>query len=193
MKIIITILASCLFLISCNNTAKSPAEITEKEKLENQRFFPVTAFLRGEVYSIKKNGINPLLYTTANEHTDSTWLKIEELDAAVQEFLHPIIDSVNLVTLFTEKSFMDQSINAVTLTYDPTGILPDSMKLRHWDVYIDPKSGKVKRIYMVKEIDKTKTLQLTWVSSQWCKITSFITDEKGLMKIEKEEKLIWDF
>jgi hypothetical protein len=46
---------------------------------------------------------------------------------------------------------------------------------------------------MVKEIDKSKTLQLTWVNGQWCKITSIITDANGVMKVEKEEKLVWDF
>jgi hypothetical protein len=193
MKIIISILASSFFLFSCNDSGKPPEHFTEKDTTEKQHFFPVTAYLKGEVFNIKKSGVNPLKFTTVNEHTDSVWLKIEDLDAAVQEFLRPVIDSANLISLFTEKSFMDQSINAVTLTYDAAGLLPDSMKLKHWDVYIDPQSGNVKRIYMVKEIDKEKTLQLTWVSNQWCKITSFVTDDKGVMKIEKEEKLIWDF
>ena len=164
-----------------------------KDTTEKQKFFPVTAFFKGEIFNIKKNGINPLKYTTVNNHTDSVWLKIEELDTALQEFLHPEIDSANLINLFTEKSFLDQSINAVTLTYDPVVILPDSMKLRHWDIYIDPQSNKVKRIYMVKEPDKFKTLQLTWLNNKWCKIVSIVTDEKGISKIEKEEKFILDF
>ena len=46
---------------------------------------------------------------------------------------------------------------------------------------------------MVKEISKTKTLQLTWVNNQWCKIVHIITDEKGNSTVEKEEKLFWDF
>jgi len=46
---------------------------------------------------------------------------------------------------------------------------------------------------MVKEVDKAKTLQLTWISNQWCKIINIVTDEKGESKIEKEEKFILDF
>jgi hypothetical protein len=193
MKIIISLLACSLFLYSCNDSGKSEGQSSNKDTVEIQRFFPVTAYLKGEIFNLKKNGINPLKYTTANDRTDSVWLKMEELDAALQEFLQPEIDSANLITLFTEKSFMDQSIDAVTFTYDPTAILPDSMKLKHWDVYIDPKSNKVKRIYMVKDVDKNKILQLTWISNQWCKITSIVTDEKGESKIEKEEKFILDF
>ena len=193
MKIIISLLTCSFFLFSCTDSSKSPKNASGKDTTKKQQFFPVTAFLKAEIFYIKKSGINPLKYTTVNDRTDSVWLKIEELDAALQEFLQPEIDSANLITLFTEKSFLDQSIDAVTLTYDPLTVLPDSMKLIHWDVYIDPKSNKVKRIYLVKEIDKTKTLQLTWISNQWCKIVSIVTDEKGVSKIEKEEKFILDF
>jgi hypothetical protein len=67
------------------------------------------------------------------------------------------------------------------------------MKLTRWDVYIEPEANTIKRIYMVKQVSKTTLLQLTWINNQWCKIVSIVTDEKGVSKIEKEEKIIWDF
>lgn len=193
MKIVISLLACSLFLYSCNNSGKPAAQSLNKDTTEKQKFFPVTDYLKGEIYNIKKNGINPLKYTIVNSHTDSVWLKIEELDAAVAEFLHPKIDSANLTALFTEISFLDQSLDAVTFTYDPSAALPDSMKLKHWDVYIDPKTNKVKRVYMVKQPNKNTTLQLTWLSGRYCKTTTILTDDKGVMKVEKEEKITWDF
>jgi hypothetical protein len=193
MKIIVYIFACSFFLCSCSDHGKPAQQVSEKDTLEKQKFFPVTEYLEGEIYNIKQSGVNPLKYTTVNDHTDSIWVKIENLDSVVAEFLHPKIDSTNLVTLFSGKSFLDQSLGAVTFTYDPAKALPDSMKLKHWDVYVDPKTSKVRRIYMVKEPDKTKTLQLTWVNGQWCKITTIRTDANGLMKVEKEEKIIWDF
>ena len=193
MKIIIYLLACSFFIQSCNDSGKFAGQSFNKDTAEKQRFFPVTTFLKGEIFNIKKSGINPLKYTTVNNQTDSAWLKIDELDIALQEFLKPEIDSTNLITLFTEKSFLDQSIDAVTFTYDPSSILPDSMMLKHWDVYVDPKTNKVKRIYMVKDVDKNRILQLTWISNQWCKIISIVTNEKGESKIEKEEKFILDF
>ncbi len=182
-----------LLLFSCTHSEKKNDMVQEKTLPQKQHFFPVSSYLKGELYTIKNKGINPLKYTTINNHTDSVWLKIEDLDAAVQEFLQPEIDSVNLITLFTEKSFLDQTLNAITLTYDPAVPLPDTFKLKHWDVYIDPDLNTVKRIYMVKEMSKTSLLQLTWVNNRWCKITYIVTDEKGVSTIEKEEKLVWDF
>ena len=193
MKIFISIFVCSFFLYSCADHGKPAEQLAAKDTLEKQKFFPVTDYLEGEVYNIKKSGVNPLMYTTVNGHTDSVWIKIEELDSVVAEFLNPRIDSTNLVTLFAGKSFLDQSLNAVTFTYDAAVVLPDIMKLKHWDVYIDPKTSKVKRIFMVKEIDKTRMLQLTWMNGQWCKITTIGTDANSVMKVEKEEKLIWDF
>lgn len=195
MKIITYLLLCSFFLYSCGDSGKkaAPAAAEKDTIAEKQKFFPVTAYLKGDIYNIKKNGINPLKYIIINNHTDSVWLKVEELDTALQQFLHPEIDSANLIELFTEKSFLDQSVNAITLTYEPSGILPDSMQLKRWDIYIDPKSNNVKRIYMVKEPDTNKTLQLTWVNGKWCKIVTIVTNKNGESKIEKEEKFILDF
>lgn len=194
MKILLPVILLAIILLSCNNSSTTTVIPVNTDTAVKQNFFPVTSFLKGEIYTIKTDGINPKKYTTINNHTDSAWLKIEDLDAAVGEFLHPEIDSASLITLFTEKNFLDQSINAFTFTYDATHPpLPDSMQLQHWDVYIDPNTNTVKRIYMVKQVNKNKTLQLTWVSKQWCKITSIVSDESGISKIEKEEKIFWDF
>lgn len=188
---------SCIFaayvLGSCSDSASPETKKQEKEPAKKQSFFPVTSYIRGQMYEIRTTGVNPLKYSTSNNHTDSAWLKIEELEEAVKEFLSPVIDSTNLVSLFTEKNFLDQTIAAYTFTYEPSGKLPDTMKLKHWDVHIDAETDKVKRIYMVKEISPSKTLQLTWQGGKYCKIVSIITDKNGNSSVEREEKIIWDF
>jgi len=195
MKIFFGLLICSSFLFSCSNQQKSSdtTDSLKKDSTEKQSFFPVTDFIKGEIFNIKKSAINPLHYTTVNNRTDSAWLKIEQLDSVFQEFLQPEIGSENLISLFTEKSFFDQSIDAITLTYDPTAALPDSMKLTHWDVYIDPKSNKVKRIYMIKEIDKNNIIQLTWLTNKWATMVTIFTNDKGESTIKKEEKFILDF
>ena len=88
---------------------------------------------------------------------------------------------------------MDQTIDALTFTYDPIGPLPDSMKLQHWDVYVEPATGKVKRIYMVKNLSESKTIQLTWQSDKWCKTTYITNKGDGSSFVEKVEKISWDY
>ncbi len=199
MNKLIPLLLVVALLQSCNQGAKNNASTEqaiapqEKPAPEKQSFFPVTSYFKGQLYDILHKGINPLKYRTINDHTDSAWLKIESLTKEVDEFLHPEIDSVNLINLFTEKKFMDQSIDALTFTYDPIGELPDSMTLRHWDVYVDPKSGNVRRVYMVKQVSENKTMQLTWQGDKWCKTVIIVNNPDGSSVVEKEEKISWDF
>lgn len=193
MKIFFAVISFAAILFSCNNPSGSGADNKEKAEAKKQSFFPVTAYIKGELYELKKSGIGLLKYTTIKDHTDSVWLKTDDIEGAIKEFLHPEIDSVNLVSLFSEKSFLDQSIGTFTFTYDASGILPDTMALKHWDVHINPDNGKVKRIYLVKETGNGKTLQLTWQSGKWCKITSIFTGSDGTSSVEKEEKITWDY
>ena len=124
---------------------------------------------------------------------DSSWLKIEELTAAFDDFLHPKIDSISLSPWFKETKFMDQSINAFTFTYDPIATLPDSMALQHWDVYVDPATGKIRRIYMVKSAGEGRIKQLTWQGDRFCKIVDIVNKPGGTSAVEKEVKITWDF
>lgn len=200
MKWICLHLSVLMILSSCDsnpgkpgNTPVKPAADTVNKTRKEPRFFPVTDYLEGQLFDLGQRGITPLKYITIKGRTDSTWLKPNEIRVAVREFLEPRIDSVNLVSFFTEKKFMDQTLDAVTFTYEPTGKLPDSMKLEQWTVYINPETGKVKRIYMVKQGPGNTTLQLTWLSDKWCKITTFSGDAAGSQVVEREEKINWDF
>jgi hypothetical protein len=184
---IVTILMS-----SCNNsnsTNEKTNSTTNTDTLLLQRFFPVTSYIKGQLFDIKERGINPLKYTTVDNKTDSVWVKAEELESTVAEFLTPVIDSTSLIKNFMESKFFDQSINAVTLTYEPVKSKPDSISLVNWTVYINKETGNVNRIYMVKKKENTTT-QLTWLSDKWCKI---ITINNTTSTIEKEVKLNWDF
>ena len=196
MKLYLLAAVSLLLINSCNNTTKEkeqgPDQVTMTNHPDKPLFFPVTVYLKGQLFDYRRDGIIPLKYTTIKDHTDSVWIKMEEVDNAVKEFMEPEIDSTNLVTYFIEKKFLDQTLDAITYTYDPSGPLPESMKLSHWDVYVNPTTGKVKRIYMVKTIGDT-TLQLTWVSSKWCKINTIITKPDGNTELTKEEKFVWSF
>lgn len=182
-----------LILNACNNNSnKKVQQSIDADTLKSQRFFPVTTYIKGQLYSIKEKGINPIKYTTIANNKDSAWLKVETWEQEMAEFLTPLIDSTNLNTLFVEKSFKDESLNAVTLTYDPVKKIPDSLTLTSWTIYINPETGNVKRIYLTKVKDN-HTTQLTWNSDKNCKMVYLLTDEKGGFTIEKEVLISWDY
>jgi hypothetical protein len=184
-----------ILLNACNNNIpdKKVTQDNTDTVQERPSFIPVTAYIKGQIFEIKQKGLTPKKYTTINNHTDSVMIKLETLEEILAAYLHPEIDSVNLVAFFTETKFLDQSIEAFTFTYDPKPGIHDSTPLLHWDVYVEPETHKVKRVYMVKKIEGNKTQQLTWQSNQWCKTTTIINNADGTSAVEKEEKISWDY
>lgn len=183
-------------LLSCNNN--TPAAVAENPvkkdtATEKVLFFPVTAYLKGQIADIIKTKKPLKKYLISGSHTDSVKATVTEFQNLAAEFLQPEIDSANLISFYSESKFLDQTINAITFTYAAKRALPDSLTLQHWDVYVEPEIGSVKRIYMVKKLSPEKQLQLTWQSDQWCKITTIVTRPDGASAVEKEEKISWEY
>lgn len=187
------VIALLTILVSCSQADKSkPLEAVSRD---STTFFPVTDFLEGQLKEIESMPVTPLKTITENGKVDSFWVTREDIRGFAKPFLLPEIDSVSMNSYFSGKSFLDATINLITLTYEPKTVLPKDLKLRHWDVYIDPQSGEVQRVYMVKEEweqDINVTTQLTWNVNKWCSIRS-ITQKEGSTPEIKEEKMVWKF
>ena len=181
--------------ICCKQKTERKEELTPIQVVaaKKELFFPVTNYLRGQLNSISEAAINPVMYVTTDNKTDSSWLKIEYLQREAQPFLQPEIDSTNLANFFEEKRFLDQTINAFTFSYDPLPTRPKGFALQRWDVYVDPTTNKVKRIYMVKTAAENKTQQLTWQTDKWFKIVTIGYGNNNISKVEKEVLIKWDF
>ena len=187
-----------LFFVGCHssetNTVLTPVNAILDQKKDS--FFPVTSFIKGQIAQLIKLPVTPLHTITINHKTDSIWIKREQLAKLLVNFVSTQITETNLTSYFKETSFNDLTLNAVTLTYDPIRPLPDSIPLLHWDVYIDPESGKIQKIYLVKQ-HKNKadiiTEQLTWQTDRSATITTLINKNGNKTELQKVEKFIWDF
>ncbi|MGN6533278.1 MAG: hypothetical protein ACTHK0_16160 [Ginsengibacter sp.] len=178
-----------IFFTACSGKKSNVLSTNNSAQTEN--IFPVTNFLKGQLRMIDSMGVTPLKIITINGKTDSVWLKREDIRKNATSFLTPLIDSVSMYSLFSEKSFLDQTINAYTFSYDPKNKLPDSVNLTHWDVYMNPQTNTIQRIYLVKENADTTT-QLTWLVNKWYSIRTIVQISNQQPEI-KEEKMIWDF
>lgn len=188
------LLATLIIVAACNSNTKNP--VSKKSSVNPQiiindtvsNFFPVTSFLKGEIYGIKTSGITPIKRTYTENQMDSVFLKETEFENNFSEFLSPIIDTSNLKNSFVEKRFLDETLNAFTFTYDPADGTKNSFAFTHWDVYVDPETNKVRRIYITKKVDEETKLLMTWQSGKWCEI---ITIKKEA--IMKKEKISWSY
>lgn len=193
MKPLLSILsfAAALFFYSCQSAETNPQL---KSATDTIKFFPVTSFLQTQLIAIDSLPVTIMYVVTENSKSDTSWIKKNQRDSILKTFLVEEIKQDNLTDFFKESTFKDETINAITLTYDAFGKIPDSIHIRHWDVYIDPDKGKVKKIYIEKEFLKEGIQQhLIWQSDQFAKIITLKATEKNKLTVVKEEKIVWDF
>lgn len=192
LKVSPAILVMSIIFFGCS-TKKVPETVpVQTEPKQEENYFPVTTYIRGQINDIRLNAVNPLQIVTKNNRSDSSWLKVEVLDSVFREFLSPVIDTANLKPLFSESKFLDNSINAYTWTYEPVKILPDSIRLQRWTVYVDPQTSRVQSVFMMKNLPDHKQLQLYWLADSAGKIME-IKDSSGRAVLEKETVIKWDF
>jgi hypothetical protein len=164
---IIVLLLGLMSFISCHQNENKAIEKTELGEpdttTEAPSFFPLGNFIKGQIVDIKNSGINPMKITTVNKLTDTSWIHVEEFEKVFGEFYTPFIDSSSLQPYFKENKFFDQTLNAITLTYTSVGKVPDSIPWQYWNIYIEPETNKITRIFMVKDLNSDRTRQLTWI------------------------------
>lgn len=191
MKSFIIILLFPAFFCSCSNAGQKPADV-KTAPVEKLSYFPLTAYLKGQVRSVGLIGISPLKVVTTAAKTDSTWIRMEDFGREIAEFMSPEIDSVNMTSLFSESKFNDQSLGVVTLTYEPKKQLPAGFELARWDVYINPESGTITKVYMLKN-RKDTTLHLTWEAEKGCTIQTVLNKPDGTAVEESKVSITWKF
>ena len=196
MKMVFFLVAVSAFFVSCKHHEKitnpETYSTTNSEKNEVPVFFPVTNYIRGQIFEIKKGASNPLKIEIVDSHTDSSWIRMDVLEKEFKDFLFPEIDTANLVKNFSENKFMDETLDAITLTYDPVKTQTDTFAFRHWDIYIDPATEKVRQIYLLKKLKGNIVQYLTWLSGKSCNIKTISTDSSDKHKVEREITIKWD-
>jgi hypothetical protein len=187
-----------LFLFSCRNhpvVEAAPAQPAVTMTIDTS-FFPVTSFLKGQMNEFDSLAVTPLHIVYIKDKADSQWIKREQLRSFLATFLTPVIAEKNLKPYFKESRFNDLTMAAVTLSYDQTAPLPDSVPLQSWNVYIDPQSGNVKRIYIIKNIKtngQSITQQLTWENNASAQIVNILNKPDGSSELLNREVFIWNF
>jgi hypothetical protein len=202
MKKILFAATILLCLYSCGSK-KQPIPLPESSTVDSSKnndsidsFFPVTEYLKGQMLAFDSIPVTPLKINYKNGQQDSVWIKRDSLKWMLQAFTQDEIGKGNLLSFFKVTKFNDQTINAITFTYDPIKPLPDSIRIRHWNMYVQPETGAVSKIYIVKQIKengKNVTQQLTWQANTAAKITTLFTKPDGNIEIVTDQKFVWAF
>jgi hypothetical protein len=194
-QFLFAVLVVCLFSCHSNPSATEPATVSPEDTIA-ANFFPVTSFIKGQMLAFDSLDVTPLHIISIRDKNDSQWIKKEQLKLLLAPFLKPEINNTNLAKYFKETKFNDQSINAITFTYDPIGTLPDSIPLQNWTVYVSPQTSTVTRIFMTKSLKENNqfiTQQLTWESNTSALIVDILNKPDGSSEVLTQDKFIWSF
>ena len=196
-SLFLSIFAIILFSCKSGTDKSQSSESSEKKSVDARQeivsFFPLTSFIQGQLAEIKASGVNPLKFTFNEKGKDSVWIKMEELESEFSELIKPTIDSGSMSQYFRESSFMDETLNMVTLTYDPVKPIPEKINWIHWDIYIAPETNSISRVYMVKKLPDNHKKQITLIPGKNCRIIT-INDEATDVKTAKISDILikWD-
>ncbi len=189
-KVIVPVIIFVLIGCTSNNTNNTDTNNTASNVDTVGNYFPVTTFIKGELYNIRTRGLTPLKKITIGTKTDSSFVKMDSLEQEFAPFLTPIIDTANLKTTFVEKKFLDQTFQAFTFTYDVKPNTNNSFGFLHWDVYVDPETNLVNRIYLVKKLTDSTVQQLTWFTGKNCQI---FTINNNTSTITEKQHIVWNY
>jgi len=179
--------------MACRENTEPKTIVSGMEADTAVNFFPVTEYVLGQIKILKSTPINPLKITSVGNTIDSVWLKREEIEQEMQLFLTPEIDSTNLMPYYNQSRFLDQTLNRVTLSYDLQAQPQSNYPWKRWDVYINPKTGEVTLLYMVKQPDPDNEVQLSWQAGRYCQMLYLNRAPGDKMEVVKKTVIQWDF
>lgn len=194
MKVLIGIFIASIVFLSCRSkTVENNSEVSAFDNLdttkENPTFFPVSAYILGELETLKKSQLKIKRIQKSNNKIDSTLLNVGEWEKEINAIFSVGIDSNNLSNYFVETKFLDQDLKAITLTYEANSTLPDSIPWNNWNVYIDPETSEVKSIYLVKNSGIQERTQITWVPNKSC--TLVVIQENNSNQLNKTSETLY--
>ena len=185
---IVIILLPLFFLTACQG--KSPDTPTVINTEDTTSFFPVEDFLLGQLAELEANPINPLLIVKVNKNLpDSSWLRQEVLRENFQPFLFPDLNMDELRRNYEQSRFYDQSLPAITFTYSLKPGANSLQGLENWNVYINPKTQRVFRIFTKREFGDSLIL-VNWEVNKYANQKSIKVS--GDSTIISEKTIQWD-
>jgi hypothetical protein len=196
LKASICALICWMMITSCDQSSKSDETVMDAfENLDTSKisptFFPVQSFILGEVEMLKKENKKIIRVDKPKGIADSINVPFTEWENDMKMLFSPVLDSNSLSSYFVENKFLDQSIDAITLTYEPNQSKPDSMPWKNFYVYINPGTQQINRIYLVKKNGAHTIDQITWVPGKFCKRVTLNEDPNCKLNKTEEQMFIW--
>ena len=175
-------------------SACQDSEKQQQKKEEPKAYIPVSDFVRTEIRAVDSTPTGILRRIHINgKLADSSFIKPEEFDRLAQAFLPPELDGDRFENSFKESSFMDQTTETLTFTYES---IDSSSTVRRVDILLSPgmELDKLKSLYIERAYSAGNVLveqKMFWKSGQSFRIITLKSTQGGAPE-ENKLTVTWD-
>jgi len=148
-------------IIGCKNKEEQSSPVPDQQQktdsTEVKNYLPVLDFLKGEIQNVDSffSGLRKI--TIRNGKTDSTFISSEEFHKIANEFVTNDLSKEFLEEHYNESSFIDQSTQSVTFTYEPKD---HNLPIKRIDLLTAQSSSgfdKLKSLFIEKQMNSGDT------------------------------------
>lgn len=158
------------------------------KEAEAKNFIDVSGYLKGQLayldtvpYAFLKLTLKDTMYG------DSVFLTKKEVNEIINFFLVKELEKKEFEKGFDETTFLDGTINTLTLTYEPINTIETIQRV---DVYVNPETEQIAKIYIVSKKDMMSQ-QLLWKHNSSFTLITTTMDHQNNQEV-KTEKVIWN-
>jgi uridine kinase len=104
---------------ACKNNSQSSSSANQQQDSAQKEFYPISSFIQAQLKKLDSLPLAIIKYTTINNQTDTAIMEKKDFVAVAGYFATPDITAANIKNQFDETSFIDASIQTISLTYLP--------------------------------------------------------------------------
>jgi c-di-AMP phosphodiesterase-like protein len=179
-----------IFIIVCILFA---CKSNKQKQIQKKKFFPVADYIESEINYVDSLPLGIIKYSTHNNRTDTAYIRAAAFNESAKDFISADLQENIFENDFSETSFIDESIQAITFTYAAKN---NKLELQRVDVLATAGEGsnKVSSIYLEKSIQKNDTLiteKLLWKTKKGFQIVTIKKFSDKRPEIE-QLKVVWN-
>jgi hypothetical protein len=174
-----------LVLLSCGHSE-------ERKSQADKNFFPVNAQIIAELRALDSLPLAIFRFRTSGGRSDTAIVTKEVLRDAARMILDADITGGKYRSDYTESVYLDQSINSVTMSYQPVN---ERLPVRKVEVYLNPGNDRMKQAYVESlgagNGDSTVFHKMLWAPGHYYQVTT-LTGVPGQPQRVTVEKYSWE-
>jgi len=158
----------------------------------NKQYYPIASYIHSQIKHLDSLPLAIIKYTTLKDgEIDTSIVEKNDFAKVAATMTNPDLSAPDVKGEYDETSFIDATINTISLTYSAK---TDKVAIRKADVLLKQDNGNVSSIYIEKKVtatDSTVLKKMLWTAGRNLQVTTIVQYNNAPEKV-LQEKYVWD-